>query len=154
MKASKMCHLRHRLRFFLFRRKVSFRSQDIQVFVFLTVPWFPKSVTSWWVLVDEAGCIFECVLNHKSLTHQTRWINRYKKGQYFSKIFWTIWWTGSKFQTLFILATCSNFSIANYVKFPVFHFVEGVNKGELTMVYKYQLIKNDKSRYIVISLKS
>ena len=29
----KMCHVRHRLRIFLFRRKILFRSQDIQVFV-------------------------------------------------------------------------------------------------------------------------
>ena len=32
----KMYHLRHRLRFFLFRRKVIFRSGGIKVFVFLT----------------------------------------------------------------------------------------------------------------------
>ena len=43
---------------FLFRRKIMFCSQDIQVFVFLTSPWFTKSVMSWWVLVHEAGCIF------------------------------------------------------------------------------------------------
>ena len=30
----KMCHLRHRLRIFLFRKKIMFHSQDIQVFVF------------------------------------------------------------------------------------------------------------------------
>ena len=30
----KMCHLRHILITFLFRRKIMFRSQDIQVFVF------------------------------------------------------------------------------------------------------------------------
>ena len=29
-----MCHLRHRLRIFLFRRKVMFRSQDIHFFAF------------------------------------------------------------------------------------------------------------------------
>ena len=34
----KMCHLRNRLRIFLFSRKVMFRSQDIQVFVFLAIP--------------------------------------------------------------------------------------------------------------------
>ena len=34
------------LRTFLFLRKVMFRSEDLQVFVFLTVPWFTKSVTS------------------------------------------------------------------------------------------------------------
>ena len=31
-----------------------FRSHDIQVFVLLTIPWFTKSVTSWWVLHVDA----------------------------------------------------------------------------------------------------
>ena len=53
------CVMRHRLRIFLFCRKVMFRSQDIQVFVFLSIPWFSKSVMSWWILVHETGCIFE-----------------------------------------------------------------------------------------------
>ena len=57
----KMWHLKHRLRILLFRRKIMFHSQDIQVFVFLTIPWFSKSVTSWWVLVHETGCIFEYI---------------------------------------------------------------------------------------------
>ena len=57
-----MCHLRHRLRIFLFRRKVMFRSQDIQVFVFLTIPWFTKSVTSWWVLVHETEFILKIII--------------------------------------------------------------------------------------------
>ena len=34
----KMCHLRHRLRTFLFHKKIMFRFQDIQVFVFLVIP--------------------------------------------------------------------------------------------------------------------
>ena len=42
----KMYHLRHRLRFFVFRRKVILRSQDIQGFVFLTIPRSTESVTS------------------------------------------------------------------------------------------------------------
>ena len=50
-------------------------------------------------------------------------------------IFWTIWRTGAKFQALFKLATCSNCSITNYVKFTMFHFLEKVNKRELKMVY-------------------
>ena len=40
----------------LFRRKCKFRSEDIQVFVFLIIPW---SLLSWWILVHETGCIFE-----------------------------------------------------------------------------------------------
>ena len=59
--ASQMFHFRHRLRIFLFRWKVMFRSQDIQVFVFLTIPKSTKSVMSWWVLVHEARCIFEYI---------------------------------------------------------------------------------------------
>ena len=57
----KMWHLRHRLITFLFHRNVMFRSRDIQVFVFLTIPWFTKFVTSRWVLVYETGCIFEYI---------------------------------------------------------------------------------------------
>ena len=39
----KMCHLRNRLRrIFLFRRKALFHSQNIQVFVFLTIPWYTR----------------------------------------------------------------------------------------------------------------
>ena len=57
----KMCYLRHRLWIFLFRRKVIFCSQDIQVSVFLAISWFSKSVTSWWVLVHQIGGIFEYI---------------------------------------------------------------------------------------------
>ena len=55
----KMCHLKHRLRIFLFHTKIMFRSQDIQVFVFLTIQWFTRSVTSRWILVHEARCVLE-----------------------------------------------------------------------------------------------
>ena len=37
-------------------------------------------------------------------------------------------------QILFNLATYSNYSITNYVKIPVFHFIEKVNKGHLRTV--------------------
>ena len=74
------------------------------------------------------------LLNQNSLTHQTWSIDRYKKRQYFSEIFWTIWRTGAKFQVLFNLATCSNYSVTNYVEFPFFHFFERVNKGVLKVV--------------------
>ena len=36
-------------------------SQDIQVFIFLAIRWFTKSVTSQWVLVHETRCIFEYI---------------------------------------------------------------------------------------------
>ena len=54
---------------FLFCGKVMFRSQDIQVFVFLTISWFAKSMKSWWVLVHEIGCIFEYIF--WTTTHHT-----------------------------------------------------------------------------------
>ena len=38
------------------------------------------------------------------------------------------------FFSFFNLPTCSNYSITNYVKIPVFHFFEKVNKGQLKMV--------------------
>ena len=38
-----------------------FRSEDIQVFLFLTIPWFTKFVTSQWVLVHEIRYIFEYI---------------------------------------------------------------------------------------------
>ena len=44
-----------------------FRSKDIQVFVFLTIQWFTKYVTSRWVLVHEAWFIFE--YNFWTTTH-------------------------------------------------------------------------------------
>ena len=55
------------------------------------------------------------------LTHQTWSIDRYKLGQYFREMFWTIWRTGDKFRSLLNLATYSNYSRTDYVKFPVFH---------------------------------
>ena len=61
------------------------------------------------------------------------------------------WRTGAKFQALLNLANLlPNFSIANYVKFLVFNFLERVNKGELK-VSKYQLLKPDRSCYTIIS---
>ena len=44
-----------------------------------------------------------------------------------------IWRTGTKFHIL-SLAICSNYSVTNYVKIPVFHFFEKVNKGHLKMI--------------------
>ena len=36
--------------------------------------------------------------------------------------------------SLFNLGTCSNYSLTNYVKIPMFHFLEKVNEGQLKMV--------------------
>ena len=38
-----------------------FRSEDIQIFVFLTILWFTESRTSRRVLVQETTCIFEYI---------------------------------------------------------------------------------------------
>ena len=73
-------------------------------------------------------------LNHNLLTHQTWPTDRYIQGQKFSWIIWTIWRTGAKFQVLFNLVTCSNYSIINYAKIPVFYFFEKVNKGHLKIL--------------------
>ena len=127
-----MFHLKHRLRIFSYCRKFMFCSQDIQVFVFLTIPCITKSVTSRWVLVHETRCIFEYIFWTKA--HKTWSIDSYKQGQKFSGIFSPIWRTGPGFQVLFNLATCSNSSITNYVRIPVFHFFERVNKGQLKML--------------------
>ena len=127
-----MCHLRHRLRIFLFHRKVMFCSQDIQVFVFLTIPWFIKSVTPWWVLEMVHFWIY--LLNHNSLTHQTWSVDRYKQGQYISENFWMIWRTGAKFQVLFKLANnllqllynqlCQVSSVSFFLFFFFFFFLK------------------------------
>ena len=118
---------------FLFCKKVMFCSQDIQVLVFLTIPWFTKSVISWWVLVHVTVHLIY-LLNYNSLKQQTWSIGRYKQGQYISEIFWMIWRTGAKFKTFSNLVTCFNYSINNHVKFPLFHFFQRMNKGELKMV--------------------
>ena len=70
----KMCHLRQRLRIFLFHQKVMFLPWDIQVFLFLTIHWFTKYVMSWWVLilvVHQTVHFWIYLLNHNSLTDQT-----------------------------------------------------------------------------------
>ena len=45
--------------------------------------------------------------------------------------------TGTTFQVLFNLSTCSNYSITNYDKFPMFHFLERVNKTSATKIHNY-----------------
>ena len=129
-----MCHLSHRLRIFWFRRKITFRSQDIQVSVFFNHPMIYRicdvtiSISTW----DKVH-FWIYLLNHNSWSHQTWPIDRYKQGQKFSVIFWAILRTGSRFQVLFYSGTCLNYSIINYVKIPVLHFFQKVNKGHLKM---------------------
>ena len=127
----KMYYLRHRFRIFLFCREVMFCSIEIQVFVFQTIPWFTKSVTSCSVLVHETVHFWIYLLDHNSLSHQTSPIDRYKQRQWFLRIFWTICKIGAKFQVLFNLAAYFNYSITNFAKIPVFRFLKKVNKAPL-----------------------
>ena len=154
----KMYHLMMpRLRIFLFRRKVMFHSQDIQVFLALAVPWFTKSVTSWSVLGHETNCIFEYIfwptIHQITKLGQLVDINICIK---FSGIFWTICRTGASFQVFFNLATCSNYSITNYVNIPVFHFILFLRKGEQGTIKngKCQQLKMARSCYTVSLTKS
>ena len=93
------------------------------------------------------------LLNNNSLSHQTWPIDRSKQGQLFSGIFWTVWRTGAKFQVLFNLVTCSNYSTTNYVKIPVFHCFWKDELGTFKNGICH-LLKMARSRYIVILIKS
>ena len=64
------------------------------------------------------------LLNRNSLSHHTWPTDRYEQGQYFWGIFWTIWRTGAKFQVLFNLATCPNYSITVISRFQCFNFLK------------------------------
>ena len=45
----------------------------------------------------------------------------------------------AKFQSLFNLAICINYSITNYDSIPMFYYFEKVNKGHLKMLnVKYE----------------
>ena len=72
-KISLKCYLRYKtitsqnvssevpIKNFLFHRKLMFCCQDIQVFAFLTIPWFTEYVMLRWVLVHETRYIFEYI---------------------------------------------------------------------------------------------
>ena len=126
-----MCHMRHRLRIFLFRTKIMFRSQDIQVFVYLTIPSFIESVTSRWVLVHGARYIFKYIFwgTTHEVTKLGQWID-ISKGINFLESFEQC----ARFQGLFHLGTCPNYPLTNYVKIPLLHFFEKVNKGQLKII--------------------
>ena len=126
-----MYHLKHKLRIF--------RSQDILYLKILLsfcifnhrmiyqISDVTMSISAW----DEVH--FWIYLERQIISHQTWPVDRYKQGQKFSVIFGTIWETGTRFQVLFNLATCPNYSITKYAKIPVFHFFEKVNKTQLKM---------------------
>ena len=63
-KLLKIFHLRHSLGIFYFVEQLCFVLKIFKFLIFLTIPWFTKSVTSWWVLVYETGCIFKYIFIH------------------------------------------------------------------------------------------
>ena len=128
-----MCYPRHRLRILLFRRKFVLLSRYSGFCIFnhpiiYQICDVMMSISTW-----DKMHFWIYLLNHNSLSHQTWQIDRYEQGQQLPGIFWTIWRTGARFQVLFNLATCSNYSITNYVKIPVSHFFENMN-NQLKMV--------------------
>ena len=127
-----MCHLRQRLRTFLFCRKTMFGSQYIQSFWFLTIPWFTKSVMPRSVISTWDKMHFWISFEHGSLHHQTWLIDRWKANNIQESF--EHGGLGLSCKSFFNLATCSNYSITSYV--PVFHFFffEKVYKGHLKML--------------------
>ena len=115
-----MCHLRHRLRIFLFHRKVYVSFSRYSSFCVFKHPMIYKICYN--IMMSIISCdrvhFWIHLLNRNLLSHGTRPINRCKLGQRFSGIFWIIWRTGAKFQVLFNLRICSNYSVTNYVKIP------------------------------------
>ena len=108
-----------------------FLLSNISVFNFFFF-FFVKIAKPCWMVSKVRFCRrFNCPTQQKkgevghtiSLTHHIWSIHKYKQGQYFSENFWKIWRTGAKFQVFFNLATCSNHSITDYIKFPVSHFL-------------------------------
>ena len=92
------------------------------------------------------------ILSRNSLTHETWSIDKYKQEKYFSEIFWTIWRTRAKFQALQFsnLLQLLNNELCQ-VSSASFYWMseqERIKNG------KYQLLKIDRSTYIIISLKS
>ena len=126
--------------FFLFRRKVMFsRYLSFCIFnhpiinqIFVVM----MNISTW-----QGAFLNIYLLNHNSLSRETWPLIDINKGNNFQEFFEQFGGLGqSSFQfrsfskVFFSLANCSNYSITNYVKIPVFHFFEKVNKGQLKMV--------------------
>ena len=77
-------------------------------------------------------------------------IDRYEKRHYLSDIFWITWKTGAEYQTLF------KFSNLLQLLYNQFCQLSTAWNSEYVKIKtgKYQLLKTDRSRYIVILLKS
>ena len=80
-----------------------FCSQDNQVFVFLTISRFTKSVISWWVLLHVKVCLFEYIF--WTTTHSVIELSQLtdiKKGNNFQESFEQFWGLGLKWMGLFL----------------------------------------------------
>ena len=115
----KLCFILEIFIFLIFNHPIIYQVCDVMM-----------SISTWdrvnvWIYLLNLNCF---------LSDQTRPIDRHKQGQQFSRIFWIIWKTGAKFQVLFNLATCSNYSMTNYVKIIVPHLFEKLKEGQLKMV--------------------
>ena len=108
----KMCLLKHRKNFVPFSRYLIFcifNHPMIYQISDVTMSISTLDRIHFWIYL----------LNHKSWSHQTWSVDRYKQEQQFSVIFRTTWETGARFQVFFNLATCPNYSITKYGKIPV-----------------------------------
>ena len=65
------------------------------------------------------------LLSHSSLSHQTCPIDSISQGNNFQKFFKQFKGLGLSYN----IATCSKYLIINYVKIPLFHFFQKVNRG-------------------------
>ena len=131
-----MCHLKAQIKnFFISKKNYVPLSRYSSFYIFnhpliYQISDVTMSISTW----DKVH-FWIYLLNHKSWSHQTWPVDRYKQGKNFSVIFSTIWETGDRFQVLFNLVTCPNYSITTYAKIPVFHFLEKMNKRQLKTVY-------------------
>ena len=116
-----MCHIRYRLKLFLFCRNVMFHSKVIQFFVFLDIPWSTTSVTSWLHRVN----FLIYLLNQNSWSYQTSQLINIRKGNKSQDFFE---WFGE------LGLSSRSYSVTNYVEIQVVHFCEIVPEGQLKMV--------------------
>ena len=152
-----MCQKGQRLIFlFCFLGKLS-HSQDIHIFIFLTISWFIKSVTSWWILVRETDCIFKYIFwTTTEVTELRQLIDMNKHAIIFQESF-------EQFPGPFQF---SNFAqlLNNHWLLTGYWLVQSCQDSNVSFFWKGEkrIFKNDKcqllkmvrSRYIIILIKS
>ena len=112
------------------------RFQDIHVFSFLTIPWFTKSVTPWWVIVHETGCIYE--YKFWTTTHYVTKLSQLihiNKGNNFQESLEQFGWLGLNSSSFSIQRPAPLTQQTVMLRFQCFIFIfEKVYKGHLKMV--------------------